>query len=55
MDYEERTLYSTWNVSFQEVQDQDYTAAELLKLIVYLDNQDLWYKLFNKDVSNAPE
>ncbi|KAL9122459.1 MAG: hypothetical protein Q9187_000988 [Circinaria calcarea] len=54
VDYEERTLYSTWNVSFQQVQDQDPAAAELLKLMAYLDNQDLWYGLFHKDVSNAP-
>ena len=54
MDYEERTLYSTWNVSFQQVRDQDPTAAELLKLMAYLDNQDIWYGLFHKDISNAP-
>ncbi|KAL9101256.1 MAG: hypothetical protein Q9163_003470 [Psora crenata] len=55
IDYEERTLYSTWNMSFQQVQDQDHAAAELLKLMAYMDNQDLWYELFHKDVSNAPE
>ncbi|KAL2037794.1 hypothetical protein N7G274_009519 [Stereocaulon virgatum] len=57
VDYEERTLYSTWNVSYQHVKNQDPAAAELLKLMAYLDNQDLWYELFNKDkdVSNAPE
>ena len=54
VDYEQRTLYSTWNVSFQQVQDQDPAAAELLKLMAYLDNQDLWYGLFYEDVSNAP-
>ena len=54
MDYEERTLYSTWNVSFQQVRDHDPAAAEFLKLLTYLDNQDLWYGLFDKDVSNAP-
>jgi len=53
VDYEERTLYSTWNVSLQKVQDQDPAAAELLKLMAYLDNQDLWYGLFH-DVSDAP-
>lgn len=25
-----------------------------MKLIAYLDNQDLWYRLFHKDVSDAP-
>ena len=55
MDYEERTLYSTWNVSFQQILKQDRVAAELLKLMAYLDNQDLWYELFDKGVNNAPE
>ena len=54
VDYEERTLYSTWNVSFQQVQDQDPAAAELLKLMAYLDNQDLWYDLFHGEVSDPP-
>ncbi|KAL8784584.1 MAG: hypothetical protein Q9195_008985 [Heterodermia aff. obscurata] len=54
MDYEDRTLFSTWNLSFQIVQAQDPEAAELLKLMAYLDNQDLWYELFHKDVKDAP-
>jgi tetratricopeptide (TPR) repeat protein len=54
VDYEERTLYSTWNVSFQQVRDQDPAAAELLRLIAYLDNQDLWYELFQASAGDAP-
>ncbi|KAL8695783.1 MAG: hypothetical protein Q9201_007959 [Fulgogasparrea decipioides] len=53
-DYEERTLYSTWNVSFQQVRGQDPEAAELLKLLAYLDNQDLWYGLFPENLNDAP-
>jgi hypothetical protein len=30
IDYEERTLYSTWNVSFEQIRKQDAAAAELL-------------------------
>ena len=41
-------------MSFKQVQDQDPAAAELLKLMAYLDNQDLWYGLFHKDISDAP-
>jgi tetratricopeptide (TPR) repeat protein len=54
VDYEERTLYSTWNVSFEQVQEQDPAAAELLKLMAFLDNQDLWYKLFQAGAGDAP-
>ena len=46
LDYEDRTLYSTWNLSFQQVRGQDPEAAELLRLMAFLDNQDLWYELF---------
>ena len=54
IDYEERTLFSTWNMSFQQVQAQDPEAAELLKLMAYFDNQDLWYELFHEDIDDAP-
>lgn len=53
VDYEERTLYSTWNVSFEQIQDQDPAAAELLKLMAYLDNQDLWHELFRAGAAAA--
>ena len=46
LEYDGRTLYSTWNVSYQQIQRQDPLAAELLRLIAYLGNQDLWYELF---------
>ena len=41
-------------MSFQQVQKQDAAAAELLKLMAYLDNQDLWYGLFDGNISDAP-
>jgi hypothetical protein len=42
---EDRTLYSTWNLSLTQIQNQDPPAVELLRLMAYLDNQDLWYGL----------
>jgi hypothetical protein len=54
MGYEERTLYSTWNVSFEQIRNQDAAAAELLRLMSYLGNQDLWYELFLAGVRDAP-
>jgi hypothetical protein len=54
VDYEERTLYSTWNVSFKQIRGQDPAAAELLKLMAYLDNQDLWYELFQAGAGAKP-
>ncbi len=56
LDYDqERTLYSTWNISFTRVQAQDSAAAELLRLMAYFDNEDLWYELFQAGQGDQPE
>jgi tetratricopeptide (TPR) repeat protein len=44
-DYPERTIITTWQISFDEVQRRDIRAAKLLQLWGYLDNQELWYQL----------
>jgi len=54
LDYDGRTLYSTWNISYQQIQRQDPSAAELLRLIAYLGNQDLWYELFQAGADTEP-
>jgi tetratricopeptide (TPR) repeat protein len=54
LDYEDRTLYSTWNVSLTLVRIQDAAAAELLRLIGYLGHQDLWYELFQGGAADQP-
>ncbi|KAJ8126610.1 hypothetical protein O1611_g7025 [Lasiodiplodia mahajangana] len=43
--YEDRTLYSTWQLSFNRVQQENKHAAELLRLWAYFDSQDLWLEL----------
>ena len=53
-DYDGRRLYSTWNISYEQIQRQDPSAAELLRLIAYLDNQDLWYELFRAGADTEP-
>ena len=44
-DYPERTIITTWQISFDEVERRDIAAAKLLRLWGYLDNQELWYQL----------
>jgi tetratricopeptide (TPR) repeat protein len=46
-DYPTRTLYTTWNLSFTQIEREDMRAACLLKLFAYLDNQDIWYDLLS--------
>ncbi|KAF4609460.1 hypothetical protein G7Y89_g15856 [Cudoniella acicularis] len=49
--YEDRTLYSTWQVSFGYVEQRNALSARLLRLWAYFDNQDLWFELLRHDVS----
>lgn len=43
--YEDRTLYSTWQVSFNHVKQRSQLSAKLLQLWAYFDNQDIWLEL----------
>ncbi|KAI0402570.1 kinesin light chain [Xylaria palmicola] len=43
--YEDRTLYSTWQLSLDQIQRQNKHSAALLQLWAYFDNQDIWLEL----------
>jgi hypothetical protein len=53
--YEDRTLYSTWQVSFDHVKQQNELSAHLLRLWAYFDNQDVWFELLRHCDSRDPE
>ena len=55
MEYNDRTLYSTWHLSLKQVAAQDLDAAMMFRLMGYLGNADLWYELFQKGAGSAPE
>ena len=44
-DYPSRTLYTTWDLSFRQIEQQNVRAANLLRLLAYFDHQDIWYEL----------
>ncbi|KAL4955596.1 P-loop containing nucleoside triphosphate hydrolase protein [Aspergillus filifer] len=52
-EYQDRTLFTTWDLSYRRVQDLDPDAAELLKLLAYFSNQSLWHGLFSAGLTNA--
>ena len=54
LTYEDRRLYSTWNLSMARIEHQSPNAAKLLRICGYLDNQDLWYELFTGGAEFAP-
>jgi hypothetical protein len=43
--YEDRSLYTTWQLSLDQVQQQNELSAKLLKLWAYFDRQDVWFEL----------
>jgi tetratricopeptide (TPR) repeat protein len=53
--YEDRTLYSTWQISFDRIQQQNPLSAKLLRLWAYFDNQDIWFELLRHGDSKDPE
>ncbi|CZR53592.1 related to calcium-independent phospholipase A2 [Phialocephala subalpina] len=53
--YEDRTLYSTWQISFERVEQQNLLSAQLLRLWAYFDNQDVWFELLQHSDSEDPD
>ena len=46
-EYDYRSVYTTWNVSFECIKQKNEHATSMLQLWSYLDNKDIWYSLFN--------
>ncbi|KAK5206781.1 hypothetical protein LTR72_012507, partial [Exophiala xenobiotica] len=51
-EYQERTLYTTWDLSYTRLQSEDAEAAKLLGLLAYFSNRRLWYELFRPGLSD---
>jgi hypothetical protein len=49
-------MVQTRLVTYQEIQKRDPTAAKLLLLLAFFDNQDIWYELLRSglDCSDPP-
>ncbi|KAL2782391.1 hypothetical protein BJX66DRAFT_345881, partial [Aspergillus keveii] len=43
--YQQGNMVQTWMVSYQEIKKRDPTAATLLLLLAFFNNQDIWYEL----------
>ena len=46
--YEDRTLYSTWQISIDHVERRNVLSARLLRFWAYFSNQDLWFELLRE-------
>ncbi|KAK2591966.1 hypothetical protein QQS21_010338 [Conoideocrella luteorostrata] len=52
--YEDRTLCTTWQVSYQQVQEKNPLAAHLLRWWAYFDNEDIWLELLQPKDKSLP-
>lgn len=46
-EYGNRSVQTTWNISFESVKRKNEDAANMLQVWSYLDNMDIWFELFN--------
>ena len=53
--YEDRSLYTTWQVTFDRIRKQNAASAQLLKLWAYFDKQDVWFELLRHACSADDE
>ncbi|CAG8979288.1 hypothetical protein HYALB_00012671 [Hymenoscyphus albidus] len=61
-EYSDRTILTTWKMSYNQVVSQNQDAAGLLRLWAFLDNTDLWYEMLSSasqilptlDIERAP-
>ncbi|KAJ6172447.1 hypothetical protein N7470_001514 [Penicillium chermesinum] len=49
--YQQGNLIQTWMVTYKEIQKCDPTAAELLLLLAFFDNRDIWYELLQSGLN----
>jgi tetratricopeptide (TPR) repeat protein len=45
-DYPNRSIWTTWTISYNAIQAKNKAASNMLLLWAWLDNKDLWYGLF---------
>jgi hypothetical protein len=45
-DYPDRSVWTTWAISYQAIRNRHEDTANLLLLWSFLDNKDLWHGLF---------
>ncbi|KAI0125291.1 hypothetical protein BJ170DRAFT_499040 [Xylariales sp. AK1849] len=52
--YQDRTLCSTWQITYDQIREQNPLAAHLLQWWAYFDNEDLWFELLQPKDKDGP-
>jgi tetratricopeptide (TPR) repeat protein len=53
-DYPDRSVWTTWAISYQAIRDKHEATANLLLVWSFLDNKDLWHSLFAAACRRSP-
>ncbi|KAF2025710.1 hypothetical protein EK21DRAFT_75787 [Setomelanomma holmii] len=53
-DYPDRSVWTTWVISYKAIRKVHETTANLLLLWSFLDNKDLWYGMFAATCEASP-
>ena len=48
-EYGNRSIRTTWVISFEQIRRQNKAATNMLQLWTLLDNRDIWFGLFNNE------
>ncbi|KAI9676685.1 MAG: hypothetical protein M1829_003004 [Trizodia sp. TS-e1964] len=54
-DYPNRSIWTTWTISFNMIREQDKETSNLLLLWSFLDSKDLWFEMFTAACSASGE
>ncbi len=52
-EYRDRTLYTTWDLSYTRLEKDSADAAKLLKVLAYFDHQNIWYELLHAGANDG--
>lgn len=53
--YEQRSIGTTWTISFKAIRARSEDAADLLRLWAFMDNKDLWHGLLQAAMDEHDE
>ncbi|WPJ65110.1 hypothetical protein SMAC4_13869 [Sordaria macrospora] len=45
LDYDDRSVWTTWTISFNAIETRDKNAGNLLRLWAFVDNREMWHSL----------
>ena len=55
LDYNGRSLFNTWNISYNLLQGSSLDASRLLEILGYFNNQDIWFELLRGATDPTPQ